>query len=295
MGTGNREPERSQDDATIYYDLSFELLIMPLLIGHQTVSDRMLGCWRRRYIRYNDGTEDRNTRVIWLQTPSGLCDMRISAERPDFSERSQLSDCSDDELIALAEQDCACGITVLDETATPYPTATWEGGDSGFMYQPVLSFPEDGWFEWKEDGVCMMEYAPSGAYEEDWRLQDNSQDFAIHLLRRDGETTTNLYVAGAHAVLAVDRSIMINQERPLQEIVAENIHDRDSVYAYLDTEFSYSRCDDSDEYEIMLSNLPWREGQTLSLEWLLDSDDDAVAITDNSGHEWDVISYWSNN
>ena len=139
----------------------------------------------------------------------------------------------------------------------------------------------------------MLEYAPSGAYEEDWRLQDNSRDFAIHLLCRDSDTTTNLYVAGAHAVLAVDRSIVIGLERPLQEIVAENIADRDSVYTYLDTEFSYARCEDSDEYEIVLSNLPWREGQVLPLQWLLDSDNDAVVITDSSGREWDVISYCS--
>ena len=79
----------------------------------------------------------------------------------------------------------------------------------------------------------------------------------------------------------------------MQEIVAENIADRDSVYTYLDTEFSYAKCEHSDEYEIVLSNLPWREGQTLALEWLLDSDDDAVVITDDSGHEWDVISYCS--
>ena len=253
----------------------------------------MLGCWHRRYIRFEDGTEDKSTRVIWLQTPSGLVDLRISAERPDFSERLQLSDCSNDELIALAEQDCSCGITILDETATPYPTARWEGGGSGFMQQPVINFPEDGWFEWKEEGTCMLEYAPSGAYEEDWRLQDNSQEFAIHLLCRDSETTTNLYIAGAHAVLAINRSIVISQERPLQEIVSENIADRDRVYAYLDTEFSYARCEDSSEYEIVLSNLPWREGQFLPLQWLLDSDIDAAVITDTTGHEWDVISYCS--
>ena len=139
----------------------------------------------------------------------------------------------------------------------------------------------------------MLEYAPSGAYEEDWRLQDNSQDFAIHLLCRDSETTTNLYIAGAHAVLAIDRSIVISQERPLQEIVSENIADRDRVYAYLDTEFSYARCEDSSEYEIVLSNLPWREGQILPLQWLLDSDNDAAVITDTTGHKWDVISYCS--
>ena len=263
------------------------------MMGKQTIPDRMIGCWHRHYIRYRDGAEDTSTRVIWLQTPSGMCDMRISAHRPDFSERRNLSDCSDDELIALAQQDCACAVTILDETATPYPTATWESGASGFMCQPVINFPEDGWFKWKEHGTCMLEYAPSGAYEEDWRLQDNSQDFAIHLLCRDSKTTTNLYVAGAHAVLAIDRSKVINQERPLQEIVSENIADRERVYAYLDTEFSYARSEDGDVYDIVLSNLPWREGQILSLQWLLDPDNDAVILTDNKGNQWDVISYWS--
>ena len=94
-------------------------------------------------------------------------------------------------------------------------------------------------------------------------------------------------------MLAVDRSIVIGQERPLQGIVFENIAERDLVYAYLDTEFSYARCKDSDKYEIVLSNLPWREGQILPLQWLLDSDNDAVVITDNTGHKWDVASYYS--
>lgn len=267
---------------------------MPLLMGNQTVSEHMLGCWHRRYIRYKDGVEDKSTRVIWLQTPSGLCDMRISAERPDFSKRIRLSDCSDDELIALAEQDCACGITILDETAVPYPTATWEGGDSGFMYQPVINFPEDGWFEWEEEGTCMLEYAPSGAYEEDWRLQDNSRTFAAHLLCQDSETTTNLYVAGAHAMLAVDRAVAINEERPLQELVAESTNDRHRIYAYLDSEFSYAISKVNNDYAIVLSTLPWREGQTLSLDWLSGLDKDVPVMTDHMGNKWDVISFWSN-
>jgi hypothetical protein len=266
---------------------------MPLSIGQQTVPDQMLGCWHRRYIKFENGDEDTTTKVIWLQTPSGMVDMRISAQRPDFSKQKQLSDCSDLELIALSEQDCSCGITIVDETATPYPTATWEGGDSGFMQQTVINFPEDGWFEWKKQGKCMMEYAPSGAYEEDWRLQDKSQDFAVHLLLQGGETITNLYVAGAHAILAIDRSIVLDEERPLQEIVSEIISHRERVYSCLGTEFSYARSKNSVEYEIVLSNLPWREGQTLSLEWLLDSDNDALVMTDNSGQKWDVISYWS--
>ena len=263
-------------------------------MGKQTVPDRMIGCWNRRYIRYRDGAEDTSTRVIWLQTPSGMCDMRISAQRPDFSERRKLSDCSDDELIALAQQDCACAVTILDETATPYPTATWEGGASGFMYQPVINFPEDGWFEWKEKGVCMLEYAPSGAYEEDWRLQDNSRAFAVHLLRRDSKTTTNLYVAGAHAMLAVDRAIAIDEERPLQELVAECMDERHRVHAYLDMEFSYAKAlENNNDYEIVLSTLPWKEGQTLSLAWVSGFDEDVAVMADNMGNKWDIISFRS--
>ena len=260
-------------------------------MGKQTVPDRLIGCWHRRYIRYKEGAEDTSTRVIWLQTLSGMCDVRISAQRPDFSERRQLSDCSDDELIVLAQQDCACAISILDETAKPYPTATWESGASGFMYQPVINFPEHGWFEWKEHGTCMLEYAPSGAYTEDWRLQDNSRNLAAHLVCRDSETTTNLYVAGAHAMLAVNRVMAIDKERPLQELVAECMDDRHRVHAYLDMEFSYAKSDNDNDYEIVLSTLPWKEGQTLSLDWVSGFDEDVPVMTDNKGNKWDIISF----
>ena len=253
----------------------------------------MLGCWVRRYIHFKDGSEDTTSHVIRLQTPSGMGDMRISADRPDLKDRKSTSDCSDEELINLAKQDCACAITIFNESTKPYPTASWELGGSGFMQQTVINYPEDGWFEWKEDGTCMMEYAPSGDYIEDWRLQAQSQDFAIHLICRDSQTTTNLYVAGAHAMLAVDRAVIVNDERPLQEIVADNISDRESIYSYLDTEFSYAKKDDDSDYEIILSSLPWREGQKLHLDWLLNSDDDVQIIKDEKGTTWEVVSYWS--
>ena len=36
--------------------------------GSTTVPEKMIGCWERLYIRFRDGSEDRSTRVFWLQT-----------------------------------------------------------------------------------------------------------------------------------------------------------------------------------------------------------------------------------
>jgi len=65
---------------------------MPLIMGKQTVPDRMIGCWIRRYIQFSDGTRDTATRVIWVQTASGMGDMRIGPDRPALRHRAQLAD-----------------------------------------------------------------------------------------------------------------------------------------------------------------------------------------------------------
>lgn len=266
---------------------------MTVLVGNQTVPDQMIGCWLRKYIRFKDGSVDDSTHVIWLQTASGMGDMRISAERAIFRGQSSFADCSDRELISLAEQDCACAVTHFDETTSPYPTASWEIGDSGFMQQTVVNYPEDGWFEWKENGNCMMEYAPSGHYTEDWRLQPNSHTDALHLVCEDSQTTTNLYIAGAHAILTVDRSVILNDERPLQEIVEANLSKKETIYSYLDTEYSYAKKVNESDYEITLSSLPWREGDILKLDWLPSSGHSLDNVKDNKGSNWNVVSLWS--
>jgi hypothetical protein len=154
-----------------------------LTYGSVTVPTRLLGCWYRRYIRFPDGTEDTSTRVIWVQTLSGVGDIRVPATRPDLRARSGLADCSKEELLALAEQDCFCGVTLFNSKAKPFPTASWPKESYLFRFQPVITFPEPGWMEWLEGGTCMIERAPSGAYVEDWRLQPASQAFGAHLTR----------------------------------------------------------------------------------------------------------------
>jgi Cytochrome C biogenesis protein transmembrane region len=53
------------------------------LYGSATVPEDTIGCWERPYIRFLEGTEDKTTRVIWLQTLSGVADIRIAASLRD--------------------------------------------------------------------------------------------------------------------------------------------------------------------------------------------------------------------
>jgi hypothetical protein len=258
---------------------------MHLLHGNSTVSAQMMGCWHRRYIRFRDGKEDTATRVIWLQTASGMGDMRIPGDRIDLSHRADLKTCTRDELVALSDQDSGAGITLLDSDAKPMPTATWEEGNAGVGYQNYVYFPEPGWFEWRA-GDCMMEFAPSGTYEEDWRLQPNSRGRLVHLVGIEprieprietrieteiepGKPAPNrqLLLAGDHVMAVRDRSVGPLEERPLPETAAALGDDHASLVALLDCEFSYARRR-GDHFVIELSSLPFREGQTLDLSWL---------------------------
>ncbi len=47
-------------------------LAAAMLRGTATVPEKLIGCWERRHIRFFNGAEDTTTRVIWLQTASGV-------------------------------------------------------------------------------------------------------------------------------------------------------------------------------------------------------------------------------
>jgi len=48
-------------------------------VATQTVPDIMLGCWRRAWIEFADGSRDDTGVVLWLQTESAMVDVRVSA------------------------------------------------------------------------------------------------------------------------------------------------------------------------------------------------------------------------
>jgi hypothetical protein len=265
-----------------------------LVFGSATVPKEMIGCWERRSFRFPDGKEDTATRVIWLQTLSGAGDMRIPASRPQLGERMGFADCSRDELLKLAEQDCFCGFTLFDPEAKPFPTASWPKAAYLFRFQPVITFPEPGWIEWRNSGTCMIEKAPSGAYEEDWRLQPESQSFAAHLTKRDAASITCLYIAGAHAIYARNRKENLPPDKTVLELAIEAQYERDRLEELLDCEFSYARrLQTGDDYKIVVSTLPWREGKSLGCDGIQDLTSKAANIENLVwGDDWTFESLW---
>jgi len=274
------------------HDASFQ--DAKFICGSPTVPEQMIGCWERLTIRFPDGTEDKTTRVIWLQTLSGVSDIRIPASRPHLRQRKGFADCSNDELLKLAEQDCFCGVTLFDSEAKPFPTASWPTQAYLFRFQPVITFPEPGWIEWRNSGTCMIEKSPSGAYEEDWRLQPESRSFAAHLAKRDAASTTCLYVAGEHAVYARNRAVHLPADKTLLELTRDAGYERDRLEALVDCEFSYARrAKSGDDYDIVVSTLPWREGKSLGCPWVQDlvskaAGSEILVLDDN----WTVESLW---
>lgn len=264
--------------------------------GKRTVLERLIGCWRRHSIAFPDGTVDRETRVIWLQTASGVADIRISAERPDLRHREGLASCTLEDLLALSEQDCFCATTLFDPTATPYPMAIWPPSLDLFRFQPVVSFPEPGWLEWRNNGTVMIEYAPSGAYEEDWRLIEAEPELSVHLVKSDDGVIECLYVTGNHAVRARSRRRPVLQQRPLVDIVRSAGSDLDSIRDMLDCEFSYARRDSgSTDFTIELSTLPWLEQQPLRCAWVSDIAPRQAFARDPDGTTWKVDTLWRRN
>src|SRR5271166_782727 len=166
--------------------------------------DWMLGCFRRRFITYYTGASDTSTEVYWLQSRKLSAEVRIPARRPDPRGRASYGDYSHEELKALA--DVEGGIA---ETAWDGEIMHWS---SLVAFQLHQKWPEPGLL--RRIGDCMMEFAPSGAYVEDWRLQPSRPGpvVGLRLLREfnveSGAVTHSgggLVVCGDHAALVLGR------------------------------------------------------------------------------------------
>lgn len=128
------------------------------------VPEWTLGAWKRRCITYANGHEDPLTDVIWIQSHGLTGDFRAPAWRPGTEGRSGLGDFSAQELVELA---CAEG--GVAQTGWSVDGMRWEDWCS---FQPYDKWPEPGRLE--RVGTCLVEWAPSGIYVEDWRLLPGS-------------------------------------------------------------------------------------------------------------------------
>ena len=231
----------------------------------QTVPELMLGCWRRAWIEFANGTIDNTTTVIWLQTDSLMVDVRIPAHRHSLTTRTSLKECTIDDLRALAASDASsgfteCGPVTVNPDGVPSGTATWHTRGHGVNYQPVSAFPEPGLMTWNDDGTVMFERAPSGAYTEEWRLVPGSRD----PLTVTSVNSDTVYRAGGIAVLVRDRVVPIPRQARLRELLDEYADDRTMLESLLDCEFSVAQRNGG-EWTVSASTLPWKEGTVIDV------------------------------
>lgn len=189
------------------------------------------GCWRRDFIRFADGTVDRETVVYWVQSGRYCGDIRAPVSRPDF----------------------AAAQASLSQCHMTGDSAVWE---RELAFHPKRHFPEPGLLSL--DGDVMTERAPSGAYVEAWRRQPGSDGLrAAYAL--EGPRAGRLVVAGEHLYLAIDRPKPLAGDQTLQEMLAAGA-DPKSLF---DCEFSYARRE-GEAFVIQASTIPAREGRPMA-------------------------------
>lgn len=227
------------------------------LARESSVPDWLMGIWRRRSITFADGSEDDTTRVVWVQAGDLTGDIRVPADRPDVSHRKSLADCTREELAALAAAEGG-----VAESRFKDGVMRWDGWSA---FQPLNNWPEPG--ELRRVGGCMIEFAPSGAYVEDWRFEPASGPLraALRLLGEhagDGRITPRaggLVVTGDVAVLSLGRTSPL-PARPLPALFGEAEDPAAVAAAAFEAVTSLARGG-----EIVLSTNPFLEGAPLSL------------------------------
>lgn len=150
---------------------------------------RLLGAFRRKSITFCTGVTDERTVVYWFQSRSFTIDLRL----PDGAATS------------VTDRQGWVGDTLWDAESQQM---SWSVATS---YQPRNQWPEPAILRFI--GNSVLEFAPSGAYVEDWRQQCfRGPLLGLRLLSlhdeetgRDSPMDGGLIVAGGHVAYAQSR------------------------------------------------------------------------------------------
>lgn len=222
------------------------------------VPDWTLGCWRRRSITFADGAYDDTTEVWWLQSRGLTGDIRIPATRPDLSHRAGLDACTREELACLGGSEGGVADTHWDGALMRW--TDWSA------FQPLNNWPEPG--DLRRVGECMIEFAPSGAYVEDWRFQSSGASLRVGLRLvgvavGDGPISRRaggLVVVGDLAILSLGRRQPL-PGRPLGDLLREGHVPPETVFDAV-TSFAHRR---RETFQVSRSTNPFLEGLPLQL------------------------------
>lgn len=239
-----------------------ELIRQGVHSPEHSVPDWMIGCFRRRCISFANGESDDQTIVYWIQSRNFTIDLRLPRKSDQVPARD-LIEYSTGELDVLANYE---GWEALSH---------WDGAhlrwSEGTALQVTDRWPEEA--ELRRVGNCMIEFAPSGAYVEDWRLQPSAPGPLVGLrlveehypqtglcLPRGG----GLIICGDYAALVLGRPSSLDTGcATLPQMVANAGDDPTRLHQVFDFESSVASGNPSLGYSVRHSTQPARVDQSL--------------------------------
>jgi hypothetical protein len=180
----------------------------------------LLGAFRRKSISFCTGVTDETTVVYWFQSRSFTIDLRLP----------------DGPATPVALRQGWVGDTVWDADQA---LLSWEVARS---YQPRNQWPEPARFHFI--GNSVLEFAPSGAYVEDWRqLATSGPYLGLRLIEMTDAATGDrhamdggLVLAGEHTAFACSRHPRLDAAlggvESLEEALAQRIASEAEIESY---------------------------------------------------------------
>jgi hypothetical protein len=234
-----------------------------------SVPEWALGTVLRRSITFATGVEDTRTFVAWVQAHTMTGDIRVHPARPQLSASVRLEDLDHKTLVVLASVEGGVATTSWKEATGLMNWTDWIG------FQPYDKYPEPGVM--RRIGDCMIEFAPSGMYVEDWRFQPSRQG-VLAGLRLVSETDSagvekprqgGLVIAGDHAIISLARRDELPEGVRAQDYVESASDPVAALHQVLDCSVDYITADAA-ETKIAISTdgrregLPWTWGDRIS-------------------------------
>ena len=237
------------------------------------------GLWTRSLILWPDGQSNTTTEVAWLQGSSYYIDLRLPADRPDFSAVKSLRDLTDRQIAWLATQEGFAG--VLEREAQYF---VWR---REIDFQPQALYSDAGTLRLEAD--YMVEEGRDIAYVEHWHLdrqRATTPRWGIRL--RDPKTTRTAMVlrVGSLFMIAVSRAQTLPPQLHLTECVSL-APTRTAAQDLVDCELSLGQISEAG-WTIERSSLPWRENTIVTLsrtdEWL------EIASSSGDKRQWAIVT-----
>ncbi len=249
-----------------------QLVTEHALAAKHGVPDWMLGCFKRYCISFANGETDLDTHVFWVQSRNFTIDLRLP-KVDELVPPKALADYSLKEIENLANYE---GWEALCD---------WHNDQLAWRDTEASLQLHNRWTEpgiLKRTGNCLIEFSPSNAYVEDWRLQPSrpgpliglrlieERDFHTQQIRHKGG---GLIICGDYAGLVLGRaqplspgSTAIEPTSPnaLRTYATAAVGNQQALEALFNFETSIAKRDQTGQFKVDYSTQPSRLSEPLS-------------------------------